>query len=142
MGLLDSVLGAALGGGNSGGNSKMAVLLPIVMNMLNSNNNEGGVAGLGDLVSKFQGAGMGDVIGSWIGQGQNQAISGSQLQDVLGGDLLGQIAGQAGMQQGETADLLSQVLPGLIDKGTPNGQQPSGGIDTGALMGMLGGLLK
>lgn len=140
MGLLDSVLGAALGGG--GNNNKMAVLLPIVMSMLNSNNNDGGVAGLGDLVSKFQGAGMGDVIGSWIGGGQNQAISGSQLQDVLGGDLLGQIAGQAGLQQNETADLLSQVLPGLIDKGTPEGQAPAGGIDTGALMGMLGGLLK
>lgn len=141
MGLLDSVLGAALGGGNSN-NSKLAVLLPIVMSMLNSSNNDGGVAGLGDLVSKFQGAGMGDIIGSWIGQGQNQAISGSQLQDVLGGDLLGQIAGQANLQQGETADLLSQVLPALIDRGTPDGQQPAGGIDTGALMGMLGGLLR
>ena len=37
---------------------------------------------------------------------------------------------------------MSQILPGLIDKLTPHGQAPSGGLGNSTdLMGMLGGLL-
>jgi len=55
-------------------------------------------------------------------------VSAEQLQSALGGGdgggLLAQLAQQAGMSHGEAADGLSQILPGLVDKLTPDGQVP------------------
>ncbi|MBK6649930.1 MAG: DUF937 domain-containing protein [Betaproteobacteria bacterium] len=149
MGLLDSVLGAVLGGqqnnqqqAGAGGMNLTAllpVLMPIVTSMLANNGSQGG---LGGLASKFNQAGMGDVMNSWIGTGQNQPINGDQLTQVLGNDTMGQIASQLGMGNGDAAGALSQILPGLIDQLTPQGQAPAGGLgNADDLMGMLGGLL-
>jgi uncharacterized protein YidB (DUF937 family) len=134
MGLLDSVIGAAasaMGGqqqqqpgagglGGLGAAGGLGALLPVVVGMLGNNGQQGG--GLGDLIGKFQQAGMGDM--------------------VLGGDTLGQIASQLGVDPNAAAGQLSDLLPGIIDKLTPNGEAPSGGLGNAAdLMGMLGGLL-
>ncbi len=55
---------------------------------------------------------------------------------------MGQIASQLGMGNGDAAGALSQILPGLIDQLTPQGQAPAGGLgNADDLMGMLGGLL-
>ena len=153
MGLLDSVLGAVTGNaqGNSlGGGGGLSDLIGMVSNnpdllkaaagMLG---NDGGLGGLDGLVAKFQQAGLGDVIGSWIGSGTNQAISADQLTNVLGSDALGGIASKLGLDQGDVAGQLSNLLPGLVDKLTPAGQAPAGGLgDAGDLMGALGSLLK
>ncbi|MEY2952460.1 MAG: hypothetical protein RLZZ401_547 [Pseudomonadota bacterium] len=151
MGLLDSVLGAVLGGqspqnaqaGAAGGlnlTSLLPVLAPILTNMLANNGAHGGLGGLAD---KFNQAGLGNVLNSWIGSGQNQPISGDQLTDVLGSGTLGQIASQLGLGHADAAGALSQILPGLIDQLTPHGQAPAGGLgNAGDLMGMLGGLLQ
>jgi uncharacterized protein YidB (DUF937 family) len=102
-GMLGGALGGALGGG-SGGSSG------------------GGLGGgLGGLVRQFEQAGMGDVVGSWIGTGQNLPISADQLGSVLGPDVLSQLAKQVGMSQGEVGGQLSELLPQLVDKLTPNG---------------------
>lgn len=150
MSLLGSVLGAVLGGGqqqnDQGGLGSLIgmvannpQLVNVVTGMLG---NDGQMGGLGGLVSKFQQAGMGDAVNSWIGTGENQAISGDALSNVLGGDAMGQIAGQLGMDQGAASNILAQVLPSLINQMTPNGQAPAGGLgNAGDLMGMLGGLL-
>lgn len=165
MGLLDQVLGAAMGGqgqqqqgglagvlagltGGSGGGSGgalgglggFAALLPVVAGMLGNDNQQGG---LGGLLEKFNQAGLGDVAKSWVGTGENAPISGDQLSNVLGGDMMGELAAKLGMSQGDAAGGLAQMLPGLIDKLTPNGQAPEGGVgNSGDLMGMLGGLLN
>lgn len=149
MGLLDSVVGAVLGGQQNNSHSAGAegmnltallpMLLPVVTGMLANNGSQGG---LGGLAAKFNQAGMGDVLNSWIGSGQNQAINGDQLTQVLGHDTIGQIAAQLGMDHGDAAGALSHVLPGLIDQLTPHGQAPAGGLgNADDLMGMLGGLL-
>ena len=147
MGLLDSMIGALGGGGQAGGGGQSA-LLNIVMGMLanRSGGQQGGVGtgggtggGLGDLMAKFQQGGMGDVMSSWIGSGQNMPISGDQLSNVLGSDMLGKIASQLGISHGEAAGQLSQVLPQVVDKLTPNGQVPEGGLgDIGAILGRFG----
>ena len=147
MGLLDSVIGALGGGGQAGGGGQSA-LLNIVMGMLanRSGGQQGGVGtgggtggGLGDLMAKFQQGGMGDVMSSWIGSGQNMPISGDQLSNVLGPDMLDKIASQLGISHGEAAGQLSQVLPQVVDKLTPNGQMPEGGLgDIGAILGRFG----
>ena len=144
MGLLDSVIGALGGGGQAAGGGQSA-LLNIVMGMLanRSGGQQGGAGmgggGLGDLMAKFQQGGMGDVMSSWIGSGQNMPISGDQLSNVLGPDMLDKIASQLGISHGEAAGQLSQVLPQVVDKLTPNGQVPEGGLgDIGAILGRFG----
>ena len=166
MGLLDTVLGAVMngqqqqpetqaapGGGGMGGLGAIGGLGGLI-GMVASNpqllqaitgmlGNDGAQGGLGGLMAKFQNAGMGDVASSWVGNGQNEPISGDQLTHVLGEDTMAGFAEKAGMSQGDAAGQLSNILPGLIDKLTPNGNAPAGGLgDSGDLMGMLGGLLK
>ena len=152
MGLLDSMLGSVLGGQQQAGASSggLGSLISMVTNnpqlmqsvtaMLS---NEGGQGGLGGLIAKFQQAGLGDVVGSWVGSGQNQPVSGEQLTDVLGEDTMAGLAEKLGVSQGNAASQLSDILPSLIDKLTPQGQAPAGGLgSSGDLMGMLGGLLQ
>ncbi len=158
MGLLDSVMGAALGGsqqqagggglggllggllGGQQGGSGMAALIPIVTSMLANGSQQGG---LGGLMEKFQQAGMGDQMASWIGKGENLPISADQLSAVLGSGAMGDIASKLGMSQGDAGGALAQMLPGLIDQLTPDGQAPAGGLG-GAddLMGMLGKMMQ
>ena len=137
MGLLDSVVGM-LGGGQPGGGGN-AALLNAVVGML-ANSGQGGRGGVGDLISKFQQAGLGDVVSSWIGTGQNKPVSPDQLKDVLGSDMLGNIAKQLGVSQGDAAGQLSQMLPEVLDKLTPHGSVPQGGL--GNVTDLLGMLMK
>jgi uncharacterized protein YidB (DUF937 family) len=158
MGLLDSVLSAVTGGqqaqagsgggmgglGGIGGLLGMVASNPQLMQAVTGMlGNDGEHGGLGGLVAKFQQAGLGEVVGSWIGNGQNQPVSGDQLTHVLGADTMAGLAAKLGMSQGDVAGQLSNVLPGLIDKLTPHGQAPAGGLGSaGDLMGILGGLLQ
>jgi uncharacterized protein YidB (DUF937 family) len=136
MGLLDSVLGALTGSqGNAGagqgaGGTQAALLNAVIAMLANSQaGGQGGTGGgLGDLIGKFTQSGMGDVIGSWVGHGQNAPISGDQLSNVLGSDTIANIAVQLGLSRGETAGQLSQMLPQVVDRLTPHGQAPEGGL--------------
>ena len=125
MGLLDSILGSVLGGGQNQ-NSGQAVLINAVIQMIA--NKGGGAGGLAGLVQSLTQGGLGHVASSWVGTGQNLPVSADQLQSALGGGsgggLLAQLAQQAGLSHGETAAQLSQILPGLVDKLTPDGQVP------------------
>ena len=138
MSLLDSVIGALANsqpgvqppeaGATQG--TPGSVLLSTVISMLaNGQHPQGaGVGGLGDLIGRFTQGGMGDVIGSWIGHGQNAPISGDQLSGVLGSGVIGQIASQLGLSHSEAAGQLSQMLPEVINRLTPHGQAPGGGL--------------
>ena len=154
MGLLDSVIGAITGGqqqqpqggaatGGLGGIFSMLASNPQLMQVAASMlSNEGGHGGLGGLVSKFQQAGLGDAVSSWIGNGQNQPVSGDQVTNALGSGTVADLASKLGVSPGEAAGQLAQVLPGLINHLTPNGEAPAGGLGSaGELMGILGGLL-
>ena len=135
MGLLDSVMGAVSGHMQQNGG------LSDVLGSLLANNSE--VGGLNGLVEKFNQHGMGDIVSSWIGQGNNLPISADQITSALGDGTLGNIASQMGIDPAQLSGQLAQMLPGLIDKLTPNGALPEGGLgQSGDLMGMLGGLLK
>ena len=138
MGLLDSVLGQVLGGaqaqpqtggigslGGPGGLGDLGSIAGALGGLLADNGSQGG---LGGLVSKFEQAGMGDVIGSWIGTGQNAPISGGQLQDVLGSDVVSGIAQKLGMNSATVLPMLATLLPALIDHLTPKGQVPAEGL--------------
>ncbi|MFC7460891.1 YidB family protein [Hydrogenophaga defluvii] len=150
MDLLKSVLGglAAAAQGNAAQTpaagagldmGQLAALAPVLMELLSGKG--GGAGGLGGLVAQLNQAGLGDIVQSWIGRGQNMPVSGNQLESALGSDVLGQLGGQLGMNGGQLGDLLAQALPGLIDRMTPDGQLPQGGVgqgpDLGALLGQL-----
>jgi uncharacterized protein YidB (DUF937 family) len=51
------------------------------------------------------------------------------------GDILGQLAGSAGVSREDAAGHLSELLPNLVDKLTPNGQvADTSGMDLGSIM--------
>ena len=131
MGLLDQVVGA-MAGGQSGGNN---ALLETVMKMVSDPQN----GGLQGLIQSFQQGGLGDIVNSWVSNGQNLPISAEQLQSVLGGSSLGNIASQLGMNSEEASGSLASMLPQLIDSLTPNGEVPQGGDLMSQGMEMLKG---
>ncbi len=136
MGLLDSVIGMV--GGNAQGGGLNPALLKAILGMLGNDAQGGGLGGLGGLLGKLQQAGLGEVASSWVGSGQNLPVSGDQLSGALGSDVLGQLARQLGLGQGELASQLSQHLPQVVDQLTPQGKIPEGGLgDIGALLGQL-----
>ena len=120
MGMLDGLIGSALGGmmGAGGSGQAQSPLLQIALQLLQQN---GGVAGVLD---KFRQGGYADQADSWQSAGQNMPLSGNALQEVLGSGTIGQIAGQLGMSHGDAAGGLAQMLPQLIDQFTPNGEIP------------------
>jgi uncharacterized protein YidB (DUF937 family) len=150
MGLLDSVLGQVLGGALSqqpqgGGLGGLDELggggLAGALGGLLANNGE--VGGLGGLVSRFEQAGMGDVIGSWIGTGENQPVSGGQLHDALGSDVISGLAQKLGINAATLLPMLATLLPMLVDRLTPRGQAPAEGLgNQDELLSSLSGLLQ
>ena len=91
-----------------------------------SNEGAGGLlGGLGGLLEKFQQGGLGNVTNSWIGSGQNQPVSPNQVGSALGPDIIKTLAQQSGLSEDELTKQLSKVLPGVVDKLTPNGRLPT-----------------
>ena len=85
----------------------------------------GVLGGLGGLLGQFQKNGLGDVIGSWIGPGQNQPIAPNQLGSALGPAVLTSLAQRTGLSEQDLLSHLSQVLPDVVDKLTPDGRLPT-----------------
>jgi uncharacterized protein YidB (DUF937 family) len=120
MGLLDSLvqtaLQSALGGSSQ---NQTANVVKSVVGMLTSNS--GGISGLVDTLSK---SGLADVAASWIGKGDNKPISATQLVEALGQDKVDELAQEAGIPPEKGAEVLSQVLPGVVNEMTPDGEIP------------------
>jgi len=133
MGLLDSVIGALSGIRTAGGSGDT---LHAVLGMLADH---GPGPGIDELTQRFQRAGLSAVMGSWIGRGPNLPIAPEALQQVLGDDTIERIAQQLGLSHRVAAERLSQMLPYVVDKLTPSGDMPVGGLgDMGELMGRMG----
>jgi uncharacterized protein YidB (DUF937 family) len=91
-----------------------------------SDMNAGGLlGGLGGLLEKLQQSGHGEVTKSWIGSGQNQPIPPSSLGSALGPSIIKALAEKTGLSEQQVTEHLSQLLPGLIDKLTPQGRLPT-----------------
>jgi len=125
-------LGALLVGKMLGGRSTEpeATTPPIGTNPVDVN--PGGTAqdggllgGLGGLLEKLGQAGHADKTDTWLGPGENAPIQPGQLGTALGQTTISDLAKQAGVSEQELLAQLSSVLPGIVDKLTPNGRVPT-----------------
>lgn len=121
--ILGSVASSVLGGGE--GQSKA---LQLIQSLLSS---QGGIEGL---VAKFQQGGLDDIVKSWIGTGENAPISAEQITNVFGLDNLQAAAQEAGVEEQEAPNLLSEFLPQIVDKLSPEGQLDLSNLDASALL--------
>jgi uncharacterized protein YidB (DUF937 family) len=116
MGLLDQIAGVLDGqmGGGAGQNQMMQLVMQLLQH------HPGGLQGL---IEQFTRAGLGQQAASWVSTGQNLPISADDLMKVFGGGggQLQDLLSKLGMNQGEAMSGLAQVLPGVVDRLTPNG---------------------
>ena len=110
--------GGGLGGGLGGMGGGMGGLGGLLAGM-------GGLGGLGSLVNSFSRSGHGDVIDSWIGPGENRHIDLHQLNEALGPETVDQLSQETGLPQQDLLAELSSMLPGVVDKLTPQGRMPT-----------------
>jgi uncharacterized protein YidB (DUF937 family) len=118
---------AAAGGGSGGGSGGLGNLLKGGLGGLLAGGAAGSVlsGGLNDLLKQFQQNGQGEVAQSWIGRGPNQAISPEDLADALGADRINTLSKFSGMSRDDLLNGLSQQLPDVVDRLTPDGRVPS-----------------
>lgn len=83
------------------------------------------LSGLGGLLDRLQQGGLSHAADSWVGSGQNHPVSSNQLSSALGPDVIRTLAQRSGLSEEEVSQQLSQVLPHLVDRLTPNGRLPT-----------------
>lgn len=99
------------------------------------------IGGLQGLIKAFQDKGLGDIIASWVSTKPNLPISAEQIQSVFGNEQIQAIAQKLGMDSQAASSGLASVLPTVVDKLTPEGAVPEGGmLDKG--LAMLKGLIS
>jgi uncharacterized protein YidB (DUF937 family) len=141
MGMLEDVIGSAVPKGNLAKPLAIAAVALLASGALTRGSapassttaptnppdgpDTGMLGGLGGLLGQFQKNGLGDVIGSWIGPGQNQPIAPNQLGSALGPAVLTSLAQRTGLSEQDLLSHLSQVLPDVVDKLTPDGRLPT-----------------
>ena len=99
-------------------------LLENAMSLI-SNPSTGGISGF---IESFKNNRLGDIVSSWISTGENMPISADQILQTLGSDKIQKIAQKIDMSNEDLSQHLSQLLPQIIDKLTPNGNVPSSSI--------------
>jgi uncharacterized protein YidB (DUF937 family) len=119
MGLFDQIVGAVMGGSGSG-------TAPAPVAILETLASQGGLNGL---LEKFNAAGMGDAVNSWVGSGQNLPISAETVHQVLGSEVMQQLAARTGLPLDQIGSLVAEHLPHVVDGLTPNGEVPTQSTD-------------
>lgn len=114
---VESRAGMGAGGGGPGG---------ILGQILGGGAGASGGGGLGELLDQFQRAGYGEQARSWVSTGQNQPISPDVLSQVFGQGGIAEIARRAGLTEEQTSAGLSELLPEVVDRVTPQGEVPAG----------------
>jgi uncharacterized protein YidB (DUF937 family) len=117
---LGGLLGGLLGGGRSSGSDILGALLSALAKQGGNGNNP-----LGGLLDTLAKSGLAEQRDSWVGGGENQSVTGAQIQQALPDETLQRVAEEAGVPTDKAADQLAQVLPGAVDKLTPEGEVPA-----------------
>ena len=130
MGLFDNLENQAMTsilGGRS--NPLAASLLQMIQNQ------PGGLPGM---VQSFHDKGLGGLMSAWVSTGPNPPMTNDQVHQALGSDKVKELAAAAGISPDVASSAIAQLLPGIVDKLTPNGQVP----EHTAVMDIASSLLK
>ncbi len=119
MGILDTVKSIFGGGAGRNQNELMSVIMGLI-------GGQGG--GIGNLVQQFTQKGMGDVVSSWISTGKNLPVSAQQIENVFGSDTINGLASKLKMNPADLSGKISDLMPQVVDKLTPDGKIPEGDI--------------
>ncbi|MBT8039454.1 MAG: DUF937 domain-containing protein [Xanthomonadales bacterium] len=140
MGLLDNLTKNLDLGGIAEMASNNPDLVNAAMSLLNPKDGSvGGNGGLDEVMGALASGGLAEKVTSWLSQGGNESISGEEVSRALDNDTLAQFAAKAGIDADKAGEALAGVLPGLVDKLSPQGEAPSGDA-LANLMSRLGGL--
>ena len=142
------------GGGGAGMSQILMALMPIVLGMLANRGARGGSptqtnyapgasggigdllgqvlggagggrgGGLGSLLEQLQRTGFSEQANSWVSRGTNKPISPDAISEIFGKDGLEAISRQAGISPDEASHGLSELLPEVVDRVTPDGELP------------------
>lgn len=104
-GLLGGLGGRSAAGGGLGGLGALA-----------------GLGGLAGLLGQLSQHGYGQQVQSWVGTGQNEPLPPEALSQVFDQQQLAEIAGEAGVSEEDARLGLSELLPEVVDRFTPQGQ--------------------
>jgi uncharacterized protein YidB (DUF937 family) len=115
MGILDSLESSGILG------QLGAAVLPAVLGEVLGTGNQGG---LNAIVAKLQQAGLGNQVNSWLGNGQNLPITADQIKQVLGSDVVRQLAAKYNIPVDQISEVLAHQLPIAVDQASPNGKLP------------------
>lgn len=137
MKLATQLLASKLGG-NAGGNSDM--VSSVIGNLLGGSGGQS--IDLGSIVGNLQNSGLGNIAESWLGDGDNEHISRSQIENMLGSDKIADAAQQLGADQNDLLRGLQNMIPQVVDKSSSGGSllDSVGGI--GGLASMASKFLK
>jgi uncharacterized protein YidB (DUF937 family) len=86
---------------------------------------EGLSGGLGGLLDKLRKGGLGEEADSWVKTGPNKPVEPGRLKPAIGEMTISEIARRAGTTEEDIAEILTQVLPQLVDNLTPEGKVPT-----------------
>jgi uncharacterized protein YidB (DUF937 family) len=133
-------------GSGAGMSQVLMALVPIVLQMLSNRGARGGsgtgggiadvlgqvlggsgrgtAGGLGGLLEQLQRTGFGEQADSWVSRGANKPISPDGMAQVFGREGLEQISQRAGITPEEASRGLSELLPEVVDRITPDGRVP------------------
>jgi len=148
---------AAPAGGGGGASSVLMALMPIVLSMLASRGGRGSAlspsgggglgdllgqvlggavggggsagaaGGLGSLLEQLQRAGFGAEASSWVGRGPNKPIPADAMTQIFGSGGIEEISRRAGVSEDDARRGLSELLPEVVDRMTPQGDVPDAG---------------
>ena len=112
MGLFDSLAKQAIGSFLGGSGGQPTDLLSSLLNQ---------AGGLPGLMQRFNQAGLTEVFASWVSTGENKPVQPAQMEQALGADAVADLSRKLGLDVNMVLPLISQFLPQVIDKLTPNG---------------------
>lgn len=119
MGILDDITNVL--GGKKEGSGEEKSIIDSAMDLFKS-------GGLSNLTKSFENNGLGNIISSWIGKGENLPVSGDQIKKTVDSSFITDIAAKLGLSEEKASEKIAGILPGLVDKLTPDGKIPEGNI--------------
>ena len=104
--------------GESGGGNADA-LQSVIGDLFGGSEKQG--IDLGALLGNLQNSGLADTASSWLGDGDNEQISKSAIENMLGSGKVQEAAAQLGTNQNDLLAGLQDMIPQVVDKSSSGG---------------------